>query len=323
MRALCTGITGQTGSFLAEILLEKGYKVYGLVRRTSTPNTSRIKHILNELELVQGDLTDQSSLDRILRSVKPHEVYNMGAQSDVHMSFTEPITTADITGLGTLRLLEAIRNSEFRSKFLTASSSEMFGKVTETPQNENTRFHPRSPYGVSKLFAHWATINYRESYNLFAISAIMYNNESERRGENFVTRKISKAVANIKLGKQKELILGNTDAKRDWGYSKDYALGLYLAMQYSIPKEWIFATGESHSVQEFLETAFRHVGLEWQQYVKRDTRFTRPAEVDTLCGNSTEAKTLLDWRPTISFQELVELMVDYDLETEARNSNNV
>lgn len=313
LRAFITGITGQTGSYLAEVLLEKGYKVYGLVRRTSTPNTERIKDILDKIELVQGDLTDQSSLDRIVRSIKPHEIYNLGAQSHVHVSFNEPITTAEITGLGTLRLLEAIRNSEFRSKFLTASTSEMFGKVVETPQTEKTPFHPRSPYGVAKLFGHWATINYRESYNMFCVSSIMFNHESPRRGENFVTRKITKAVANIKLGKQSELVLGNTDAQRDWGYAKDYAEGMYLAMQYQTPREWVFATGETHTVQEFLEIAFKHVGLDWRQYLKRDPRFMRPAEVDFLCGDPLSARSLLGWKPTVNFEELVRLMVDADL----------
>jgi GDPmannose 4,6-dehydratase len=312
-KALITGITGQTGSYLAEVLLEKGYKVYGLVRRTSTPNTSRIESILSNIELVQGDLTDQSSLDRILRSIRPHEVYNLGAQSHVHVSFNEPITTADISGLGVLRLLEAIRNSDFKSKFLTASTSEMFGKVAETPQNEKTPFYPRSPYGISKLFGHWTTINYRESYNLFGISAICFNNESPRRGENFVTRKITKAVANIKHGAQTELVLGNTNAKRDWGYSKDYALGMYMAMQHHEPREWVFATGETHTVQELIEIAFRYVGLDWREYIRRDNRFVRPAEVDLLCGDSSDARKLLGWKPTITFEKLIQMMIDHDL----------
>jgi GDPmannose 4,6-dehydratase len=314
-RAFLTGITGQTGSYLAEILLEKGYKVYGLVRRTSTPNTERISHLLSnkDLELVEGDLTDQMSLDRIIRTTKPHEVYNLGAQSHVQVSFGEPITTADITGMGTLRLLESIRNSDFRAKFLTASTSEMFGKVQETPQKVTTPFYPRSPYGVAKLFGHWSTINYRESYNIFGVSTICFNHESPRRGENFVTRKITKAVAAIAAGKQDTLVLGNTEAKRDWGYARDYAMGMYLALQYHTPREWIFATGETHSVQEFLEKAFAVEGLDWQKYVKRDPKFMRPAEVDLLCGDPTDAETLLGWKRTVDFDALVSLMVTADM----------
>lgn len=312
-RALITGITGQTGSYLAEILIEKGYEVFGLVRRTSTPNTQRIDHILDKIHLLQGDLTDQTSLNRVIEC-RPHEIYNLGAQSHVHVSFDQPVTTADITGLGVLRMLEAIRASSFRPKFLTASTSEMFGKVQQTPQTETTPFYPRSPYGVAKLFGHWSTINYRESYNIFGVSAICFNNESPRRGENFVTRKISKAVANIKMGKQKELLLGNTDAKRDWGFSKDYAMGMYLAMQYKDPTEWVFATGETHSVQEFVDNAFAHVSLDPQEYVKMDPRFIRPAEVDYLCGDASKARNLLGWKPSLTFKELVGLMVNADLE---------
>lgn len=320
-RILITGVTGQVGSYLADIGLEHENEVYGLVRRASTQNTERIQqHLDNKyFHLVEGDLTDGAGLERIIKTIRPHVIFNCAAQSHVQTSFEQPLTTADITGLGVTRLLEAIRGCEFRPKFIQCSTSEMFGKVQETPQTETTPFYPRSPYGAAKLYAHWMTINYRESYNLFACCAIMFNTESPRRGENFVTKKITKAIARISLGLQDYISLGNLDAKRDWSYAKDSAMGIYLMSQYHTPEEFVFASGETHAVQEFADKAFGYIDKKASDYIRTDTRFTRPAEVDLLLGDSTKARRLLSWQPTKTFDELIECMVKYDLEKEASN----
>jgi GDPmannose 4,6-dehydratase len=316
-RALITGITGQIGSYLAEYLLEKGYKIYGLIRRTSTPNTENIKSILKDIELVEGDLTDSSSLIRIIRTIKPHEVYNLGAQSHVHISFDQPITTADITGLGVVKMLEAIRESNFHSKFLQCSTSEMFGKVLETPQRESTPFYPRSPYGVAKLYGYWITRNYQESYNMFACNAILFNTESPRRGMNFVTRKITDGIGKIVNKKADNIELGNLDAKRDWSYATDIVDGIYRIMNHSEPDTFVLASGQSHSVEEFIDLAFKAAGItDWKPYIKTNPKWIRPAEVDTLMGDSTKARTILGWKPKSTFQELVTDMVNADI---ARN----
>ncbi len=322
-KALITGITGQDGSYLAEFLLRKGYEVHGIIRRSSSFNTARIDTLYQDphlpdvrLRLVYGDLNDASSLNTILRTIQPDEIYNLGAQSHVRVSFEIPEYTAEVTGVGTIRLLEAIRESGQKPKFYQASSSEMFGKVQEIPQRETTPFYPRSPYGAAKLYAHWITVNYREAYNLFACSGILFNHESPRRGETFVTRKITKAAARIKLGLQHDLYLGNLDAKRDWGYAGDYVEAMWLMLQQPDPDDYVIATGETHTVREFLDVAFSHLGLDWQQYVKIDPKYYRPTEVDLLIGDATKAKKQLQWEPKVRFQELAKMMVEADLEAE-------
>jgi GDPmannose 4,6-dehydratase len=323
MKALITGITGQDGSYLSELLLDKGYEVYGIIRRSSSFNTARIDQLYQDphasdvrLRLVYGDLNDASSLNRILRTIQPDEIYNLGAQSHVRVSFDIPEYTGDVTGLGTIRLLEAIRESGLRPKFYQASSSEMFGKVQEIPQRETTPFYPRSPYGAAKLYAHWITVNYREAYNFFACSGILFNHESPRRGETFVTRKITKAAARIKLGLQQDLYLGNLDAKRDWGYAGDYVEAMWLMMQQDQPDDYVIATGETHTVREFLEVAFGHLDLDWKRYVKIDPKYYRPTEVDLLIGDAGKAKKQLQWKPRVRFKELAMMMADADLESE-------
>jgi len=311
-KAFITGITGQDGSYLAEILLEKDYEVYGMVRRSSTFNRSRIDHLYGQLELVYGDLGDGSSLNQLMRTIRPDEVYNLGAQSHVRVSFDIPEYTADVVALGTLRLLDAIREGDLRCRFYQASSSEMFGKVHEVPQSEETEFHPRSPYAVGKLFAHWITRNYREAYGMYAVNGILFNHESPRRAESFVTRKITVAIGNILRGEQNELRLGNLEAKRDWGYALDYMEGAWRMLQQDEPDDYVLATGETHSVQEFLEAAFTYAGLDWRDYVKIDPRYFRPAEVDLLIGDYSKAKEKLGWEPTVRFEELVRMMVDAD-----------
>jgi GDPmannose 4,6-dehydratase len=312
-RAFITGITGQDGSYLADFLLEKGYQVYGLIRRTSTPKLDRISHIVNDVTLVSGDLLDESSLISIVERVKPHEIYNLAAQSFVPASWEQPIYTSDVTALGVLRVLEAIKAVDPKIKFYQASSSEMFGKVQETPQSEKTPFYPRSPYGISKVYGHWITVNYRESYNMFACSGILFNHESPRRGLEFVTRKISNAVAKIKLGLSGELRLGNLDAKRDWGYAGDYVEAMWLMLQQKKPDTYVIASGETHSVREFVEAAFSHVGLDYKDSVVIDKKFLRPAEVDILLGDPQKAEKQMGWKRKVSFEDLVTMMVDNDL----------
>jgi GDPmannose 4,6-dehydratase len=324
-RALITGITGQDGSYLTELLLDKGYQVHGIIRRTSTFNTDRIDHVYEDphvettrLFLHYGDLNDGTTLRRILEQVQPHEVYNLGAQSHVRVSFDAPEYTVDTVGTGTLRILEAIRDYQQRTgqevRFYQAGSSEMFGLVQAVPQSETTPFYPRSPYACAKVYAHWQTINYRESYNLFACNGILFNHESPRRGETFVTRKITRAVARIVAGKQKQLFMGNLDAKRDWGYAKDYVKAMWLMLQQDQPDDYVVATGETHSVKEFLDLAFGYVNLNWHDYVAFDERYLRPAEVDLLIGEPSKAKTRLGWEPSVTFPQLVALMVDADLQ---------
>lgn len=322
-KALITGITGQDGSYLAELLLGKGYEVYGIVRRSSSFNTGRIDHIYQDphdqnprLRLVFGDLNDASSLNRILRTVQPDEIYNLGAQSHVRVSFDVPEYTAEITGVGTVRLLEAIRETGVKPKFYQASSSEMFGKVQEVPQRETTPFYPRSPYGAAKVFSYWMTVNYRESYGLFACNGILFNHESPRRGETFVTRKITKAAARIKLGLQDKLYLGNLDAKRDWGFAGDFVEAMWLMLQQDEPDDYVIATGETHAVRELLDAAFGLVELDWKKYVEIDPRYFRPAEVDLLIGDATKARTKLGWKPKVGFYDLIRMMVEADLERE-------
>jgi len=323
-RALITGITGQDGSYLSELLLEKGYIVHGIIRRTSTFNTDRIDHIYEDphnenarLFLHYGDLTDGTTLRRILEEVKPTEIYNLGAQSHVRVSFDSPEYTVDAVGMGTLRLLEAIRDYQNRTgiqvRFYQAGSSEMFGKVQEVPQTETTPFYPRSPYACAKVYAHWQTVNYRESYGMFACNGMLFNHESPRRGETFVTRKITRAVARIVAGQQKKLYMGNLDSKRDWGYAKDYVQAMWLMLQQDEPDDYVVATGETHSVREFLELAFGYVNLNWEDYVAFDDRYLRPAEVDLLIGDPTKAKQKLGWEPSVTFEQLVHLMVEADL----------
>src|SRR5512135_2423342 len=312
-RALVTGITGQDGSYLAEFLLEKGYEVIGMVRRTSTINFDRIKHIQDKVEIVQGDLLDQSSLIEILREFKPQEVYNLAAQSFVPTSWKQPTLTGEFTALGVTRMLEAVRTVDTSIRFYQASSSEMFGKVQEIPQTEKTPFWPRSPYGVAKVYGHWITVNYRESYHLFACSGILFNHESPRRGFEFVTRKISHSVAKIKLGHANELHLGNLNSQRDWGFAGDYVRAMWLMLQQDQPDDYVVAMGETHSVREFCEIAFNHAGLNWQDYVVQDPAFMRPAEVDQLIGNPAKARAKLGWEPSVSFKQLVQMMVDSDI----------
>ena len=311
-KAFITGVTGQDGSYLAEILLEKGYEVYGMVRRASTFNRSRIDHLQGEIELVYGDLGDSSVLNQLMRTIRPHEVYNLGAQSHVRVSYDVPEYTADVVGTGTLRLLDAIREGDVQCRFYQASSSEMFGKVAQVPQNENTPFHPRSPYAVAKVYGYWITRNYREAYGKYAVNGILFNHESPRRGENFVTRKITLGVGEILRGERETIALGNLEARRDWGYARDYMEGAWLMLQQSEPDDYVLATGETHSVQEFLEEAFGYAGLEWRQYVQTDRRYFRPAEVDVLIGDASKARDELGWEPRIRFHELVRMMVDAD-----------
>ena len=321
-KALITGITGQDGSYLAELLLEKGYKVYGLTRRTSTVNNERIKHIQEKIELVQGDLLDQSSLTVAVEETEPEEVYNLAAQSFVKTSWNQPVLTGEFTAIGVTRMLEAVRAVNPKIKFYQASSSEMFGQVTETPQKETTRFYPRSPYGVAKVYGHYLTVNYRESYDLFACSGILFNHESPRRGLEFVTRKISHAVARISLGLQDKLELGNLDSKRDWGFAGDYVEAMWLMLQQETPDDYVIATGENHSVREFVALAFNVVGItDWEKHVVSDKKeYLRPAEVDYLIGDYSKAKKVLKWEPKTSFKELVEMMVKADIEMEKRNN---
>ncbi len=311
--ALITGITGQDGSYLAEFLLSKGYEVYGIVRRSSTETFERIAHIQEKINLIQADLTDQVSVIESIQIANPHEVYNLAAQSFVPTSWKQPILTGDVTALGVTRVLEAIRVVNPKIRFYQASSSEMFGKVKETPQNENTPFHPRSPYGVAKVYGHMITVNYRESYDIFACSGILFNHESPRRGLEFVTRKITHGVACIAHGIKNELLLGNLDAKRDWGYAGDYVEAMWLMLQQDSPDDYVIASEETHSVREFCEIAFSHVGLDWQQYVKTDKQFYRPAEVNLLLGDCSKAKTKLGWKKKHSFSDLVQMMVEADL----------
>jgi len=320
-RALITGITGQDGSYLADLLLGKGYEVHGIIRRASTFNTSRIDHLYADphingvrMFLHYGDLSDSVNLVKLLYELKPDEIYHLAAQSHVRVSFDIPEYTSDITGVGTIRILEAIREAEIRSRFYQASSSEMFGKAQSVPQTEKTPFWPRSPYGVAKVFSFWATVNYRESYGLRASNGILFNHESPRRGETFVTRKISRAVAAIKHDLQNELFLGNLDAKRDWGYAPEYVEGMWRILQHDQGDDFVLATGETHTVREFAETAFAHVDLDWKKYVKHDLRYERPAEVDLLIGDASKAKKILDWEPKVRFHDLVRIMVDADME---------
>jgi GDPmannose 4,6-dehydratase len=314
--ALITGITGQDGSYLAELLLEKGYRVFGLVRRSSTVTFERIDHIQDRLELVSGDLSDQNSLFYALEASQPDEVYNLAAQSFVQTSWTQPVLTGDVTGLGVTRMLEAIRiyDRERRIRFYQASSSEMFGKVQAVPQDEDTSFYPRSPYGVAKVYGHWATVNYRESYGMYAVSGILFNHESPRRGLEFVTRKVTDGAARISLGLSRELRLGNLDAQRDWGFAGDYVRAMHLMLQQDEPDDYVVATGETHTVQKLVELAFSAVGLDWREHVKLDERFMRPAEVDLLVGDPGKAKRKLGWEPYVNFESLVTMMVEADLE---------
>jgi len=311
--ALITGVTGQDGSYLAELLLDRGYRVVGMVRRTSTLNFHRIAHIQDRIELAPGDLSDQISLIRILEEYRPDEVYNLAAQSFVQASWNQPVFTGDVTALGVTRVLDAVRIVDPRIRVYQASSSEMFGKVVEVPQRETTPFYPRSPYGVAKVYGHWITINYRESYNLHATSGILFNHESPRRGLEFVTRKISHQAARIKLGLANELRLGNLDARRDWGFAGDYVQAMWLMLQQDQPDDFVIATGETHSVEQFLDVAFEHLDLDWREYVVQDERYMRPAEVDLLVGDPSKAGRILGWEPRVSFAELVKMMVDADL----------
>jgi len=319
-KALITGITGQDGSYLAEFLIKKGYKVYGIIRRSSSFNTQRIDHLYQDphekerkLNLVYGDLNDASSLNMLIKNICPDEIYNLGAQSHVKVSFEVPEYTGEITGLGTTRLLEAIRDTGVKTKFYQASSSEMYGMVCQSPQNEETPFYPRSPYGAAKVYAYWMTVNYREAYNMFACNGILFNHESPRRGETFVTRKITMALARIKLGLQKKLYLGNLEAMRDWGFAGDYVEAMWLMLQQPKADDYVIATGETHSVREFLNEAFDHAKLDWKKYVVIDKRYFRPTEVDLLLGDSAKARRVLKWKPKVNFQQLVRMMVDSDM----------
>jgi GDPmannose 4,6-dehydratase len=318
-KALITGITGQDGSYLAELLLEKGYEVHGLVRRSSSFNTWRIDHVRDRLVLHYGDLVDQNSLARALEALEPDEVYNLASQSHVKVSFEMPEYTTDVTALGVLRLLDAVRDLGLKAKVYQAGSSEMFGLVQETPQTEKTPFHPRSPYGVSKVYGHWLAVNYRESYGMHISNGILFNHESPRRGENFVTRKITMGVAAIKQGREKVLKLGNLDAKRDWGYAKDYVEAMWRILQQDKPSDYVIATGETHSVREFCEEAFGAVGLDWKDFVKVDAKYFRPAEVDILLGDPSKARRELGWTPKVTFKQLARLMVEADLESAGKH----
>jgi GDPmannose 4,6-dehydratase len=312
--ALITGITGQDGSYLAEFLLSKGYKVYGMVRRASVDKYERIAHIMDKVELIQGDLLDQYSLISVLKQAQPTEVYNLAAQSFVPTSWAQPVLTSEFTAIGVTRVLESIRLVNPKIRFYQASSSEMYGKVRETPQTELTPFYPRSPYGVAKVYGHYITVNYRESYDLFAVSGILFNHESPRRGLEFVTRKVTDAVARIKLGLSNELRLGNLDARRDWGFAGDYVQAMWLMLQQDTPDDYVIATGETHTVQELVEVAFERAGIDWKRHVKIDKAFMRPAEVDLLIGDPTKAEKQLGWKPSVSFQQMIHMMVDADIE---------
>lgn len=319
-KALITGITGQDGSYLAELLLDKGYEVHGIIRRASTFNTSRIDHLYADphihgvrLFLHYGDIADSTNLIKLLYRIQPEEIYNLAAQSHVRVSFDVPEYTGDVTGIGTVRILEAVREVGLKTRFYQASSSELYGKVQEVPQTEKTPFYPRSPYAVAKLYSYWITVNYRESYDMFACNGILFNHESPRRGETFVTRKITRAVAQIKAGLQNKLYLGNLDAQRDWGYAKEYVEAMWLMLQQDVPDDYVIATNETHSVREFLEEAFSYVGLNWQDYVEYDARYNRPAEVDLLIGDPAKAAAKLGWKPKTTFKELVHIMVDADM----------
>ncbi|MCD6392024.1 MAG: GDP-mannose 4,6-dehydratase [Planctomycetes bacterium] len=318
-KALITGITGQDGSYLTELLLDKGYEVYGIIRRSSSFHTGRIDHLYRDpheqpaLKLIYGDLTDGGDLSTVVNEIQPDEVYNLGAQSHVRVSFDMPIYTADVDALGTLRLLEAIRTIKNPPRFYQASSSEMYGKVVETPQTEKTPFYPRSPYGCAKVYSYWQTVNYREAYDLFACNGILFNHESPRRGETFVTRKITRAATRIKLGLQKDLYLGNVDAKRDWGFAGDYVEAMWLMLQQDAPDDYVVATGENHSVCEFLDEVFGRLDLDWSEYVKKDPKYFRPAEVDILLGDPGKAKKELGWRPRVTFKELAQMMTEADM----------
>ncbi len=337
-RALITGIAGQDGSYLAEILLDKGYEVFGLVRRSSSLNRSRIDHLTQpapatnksgasasrgSLRLLYGDMNDGSSLRRIVREVQPAEIYNLASQSHVRVSFETPEQTVDVNAFGVLRLLEAIREAGIEARFYQASSSELFGKTEAMPQNETTAFHPRSPYACAKLFGYWITINYREAYGMYATNGILFNHESPRRGENFVTRKITLGAARIKLGLQDRLTLGNLEARRDWGYARDYMEAAWLMLQQPVPDDYVIATGETHSVKEFLEEAFGYLDLDWQRYVETNERYLRPSEVDEVVGDATKARRVLNWQPRTSFRELVRMMVDADLATLKNNASHI
>ncbi len=313
MRALITGITGQDGSYLAELLLRKDYEVYGLLSQRATPNTRNIDH-LHDLKLIKGDLTDQGSIDSIMRQAKPDEVYNLAAQSFVQSSWDVPEYTGNVNGLGTLRVLDAIRKYAPQARFYQASTSEMFGKVQQVPQTEETKFYPRSPYGVAKLYAHWITINYRESYNMHTSCGILFNHESPRRGEHFVTRKIALAAARISQGKQQELVLGNLDPKRDIGHAKDYVHAMWLMLQQDEPDDYVIATGETHTIEEMVQTCFEYVNLDWHDYVRQSPDFMRPAEVNLLVGDPTKAKTKLGWEPTYSWKDILHEMIDMEIE---------
>jgi GDPmannose 4,6-dehydratase len=322
-KALITGITGQDGSYLAELLLEKGYEVHGIIRRSSSFNTSRIDHLYRDphlsgvrLFLHYGDVSDSTGLNRLLRTIRPEEIYHLAAQSHVRVSFDTPEYTGDVTGLGTVRLLDAILDTGIKTRFYQASSSEMYGKVQAVPQNEDTPFYPRSPYACAKVFAYWTTVNYREAYDVYACNGILFNHESPRRGETFVTRKITRAIAKVLAKKQDKLFLGNLDAKRDWGYAKDYVRAMWLMLQQDKPDDFVIATGETHSVQEFLEESFGYVGLDWKKYVELDKRYLRPTEVDLLIGDPSKARRELKWDYTVTFRELVQLMVREDLKLE-------
>ncbi|HEY5839132.1 MAG TPA: GDP-mannose 4,6-dehydratase [Pyrinomonadaceae bacterium] len=319
-KALITGITGQDGSYLAELLLDKGYEVHGTIRRASSFNTARIDHLYTDphingvrLFLHYGDIADSTNLIKLLYRIQPDEIYHLAAQSHVRVSFDIPEYTGDVTGLGTIRILEAIRETGLKSKFYQASSSEMFGKVRETPQTELTPFYPRSPYGAAKVYAYWATVNYREAYGMFAANGILFNHESPRRGETFVTRKITRAVARIKANLQDKLYLGNLDAKRDWGYAKEYVEAMWLMLQQDKPDDYVIATGETHSVSEFLEEAFSYADLDWRDYVEMDSKYLRPSEVELLVGDASKARNVLGWEPKVAFKDLVRLMVDADM----------
>jgi len=323
-KALITGITGQDGSYLAELLLEKGYQVWGIIRRSSSFHTGRIDHLYKDphkqpsLRLVYGDLTDGGNLSTIINEIKPDEIYNLGAQSHVRVSFDTPIYTVDTDGLGTLRLLEAVRSSDKPAKFYQASSSEMYGKAVEAPQTEKTPFYPRSPYGCAKVYSFWQTVNYREAYGLFACNGILFNHESPRRGETFVTRKITRAATRIKLGLQDKLYLGNLDAKRDWGFAGDYVETMWLMLQQDQPDDYVIATGDTHSVREFLGEVFGYLELDWQKYVEIDRRYFRPSEVDCLMGDASKARRVLKWEPKVGFKELARMMTDADMEIARR-----
>ena len=313
-RALVTGITGQDGSYLAEFLLEKGYDVYGLIRRSSTVNFERIRHIQHDVHLLSGDLLDQNSLMFAIQEARPHEVYNLGAQSFVPASWAQPLLTGEITALGVARLLEAIRSTDAGIRFYQASTSELFGKVRESPQSETTPFYPRSPYGVSKVYGHWITINYRESYDMYACAGILFNHESPRRGLEFVSRKITNGVARIRHGRDSRLLLGNLDARRDWGYAGDFVRAMWMMLQQETPDDFVIATGRDRTIREFCEAAFGSVGLDWEEYVEVDERFLRPAEVEVLRGDPSKARRILGWEPEVSFEEMVAMMVERDME---------